>query len=200
MSGSRGPRAGLEPGPGWLRTTRVLRALWSFTVGCEGRCPRRLQRTRRSRAGQTGTRARIAGSIMSIVEDNRFHADRNPSAQPARGKPFGRAFSKSRVTSRCIMAARSAVYAWLGDCGAAQAPVIVALGGISAGRRVYSSDEPASAWWGDIVGPGSRLPAEQYRILSSISWVAAARPAARAVASRFRVSRATTRPSCCCGC
>jgi homoserine O-acetyltransferase len=50
--------------------------------------------------------------------------------------------------------------------GPAQAPVIAALGGISAGRRVYSTDDPASGWWHEVVGPGLALPAEQLRILS----------------------------------
>lgn len=50
--------------------------------------------------------------------------------------------------------------------GPAHAPVIAALGGISAGRRVYSSEDPASGWWQEVVGPGLALPAEQWRILS----------------------------------
>jgi homoserine O-acetyltransferase len=50
--------------------------------------------------------------------------------------------------------------------GPAQAPVIAALGGISAGRRVYSTEDPVSGWWHEVVGPGHALPAEQLRILS----------------------------------
>ncbi len=50
--------------------------------------------------------------------------------------------------------------------GPAQAPVIVALGGISAGRRVYSTDDPGSGWWHEVVGLGLALPAEHLRILS----------------------------------
>lgn len=50
--------------------------------------------------------------------------------------------------------------------GPAQGPVIAALGGISAGRRVYSTDEPASGWWQEIAGPGLALPADQFRLLS----------------------------------
>lgn len=50
--------------------------------------------------------------------------------------------------------------------GPPQAPVIAALGGISAGRRVYSTDDPALGWWHEVVGPGLALPAEQFRILS----------------------------------
>lgn len=44
------------------------------------------------------------------------------------------------------------------------APVIVALGGISAGRAV--TDTGASkGWWSDIIGPGRALDSNQYRIL-----------------------------------
>lgn len=52
--------------------------------------------------------------------------------------------------------------------GAAHAPVIVALGGISAHRRVFSvsAEEGESDWWADTVGPGRALPADQFRILS----------------------------------
>jgi homoserine O-acetyltransferase len=50
--------------------------------------------------------------------------------------------------------------------GPPQAPVIAALGGISAGRRVYSTEDPALGWWHEVVGPGLALPAEQFRILS----------------------------------
>jgi homoserine O-acetyltransferase len=50
--------------------------------------------------------------------------------------------------------------------GPSQAPVIAALGGISAGRRVYSTEDVASGWWHEVVGPGLALPAEQFRILS----------------------------------
>lgn len=50
--------------------------------------------------------------------------------------------------------------------GPSQAPVVVVLGGISAGRRVYSTDALTWGWWPEVVGPGLALPAEQYRILS----------------------------------
>lgn len=50
--------------------------------------------------------------------------------------------------------------------GPANAPVVAALGGISAHRRVYSTEDPATGWWNEIAGPGLALPVEQLRILS----------------------------------
>lgn len=52
--------------------------------------------------------------------------------------------------------------------GVASAPVVVALGGISAHRRVFgvSAEEGTSTWWADVVGPGRALPADRFRILS----------------------------------
>jgi homoserine O-acetyltransferase len=49
--------------------------------------------------------------------------------------------------------------------GPAQAPVVVALGGISAHRHVWSADDPHSGWWHEVVGPGLALPADRLRIL-----------------------------------
>jgi len=45
------------------------------------------------------------------------------------------------------------------------APVIVALGGISAHRRVFDADGLRRGWWSDLVGPGRAIDASQYRIL-----------------------------------
>ena len=50
--------------------------------------------------------------------------------------------------------------------GPAGAPVVVALGGISASRRVYLPDEPRGGWWHEIVGPGLALDTQRFRILS----------------------------------
>jgi homoserine O-acetyltransferase len=50
--------------------------------------------------------------------------------------------------------------------GPPAAPVVVALGGISAHRRVFGEDDPASGWWSQIVGPGRALPADRLRILA----------------------------------
>lgn len=52
--------------------------------------------------------------------------------------------------------------------GPSNAPVVLALGGISAHRHVFgvSAEEGKSAWWADVVGSGCALPADQFRILS----------------------------------
>lgn len=50
--------------------------------------------------------------------------------------------------------------------GPANAPVVCALGGISANRRVCSIEEPRQGWWSEIVGPGCALDANRHRILS----------------------------------
>jgi homoserine O-acetyltransferase/O-succinyltransferase len=50
--------------------------------------------------------------------------------------------------------------------GAANAPVIVALGGISASRRVWIPEEPRGGWWHEVVGPGLALDTARFRILS----------------------------------
>src|SRR4051812_738375 len=50
--------------------------------------------------------------------------------------------------------------------GAAGAPVVVALGGISASRRVWSPDEPRGGWWHEVVGHGLALDTHRFRVLS----------------------------------
>lgn len=50
--------------------------------------------------------------------------------------------------------------------GPSNAPIVVALGGISANRRVSSLDAPSGGWWREVAGPGLALPADQYRLLS----------------------------------
>ena len=50
--------------------------------------------------------------------------------------------------------------------GPANAPVVVALGGISASRRVWLPDEPRGGWWHEVVGPGLALDTQRFRILS----------------------------------
>lgn len=44
-------------------------------------------------------------------------------------------------------------------------PVVVALGGISAGRAVAEVSEDDKGWWSEIVGPGRALDASRLRIL-----------------------------------
>jgi homoserine O-acetyltransferase/O-succinyltransferase len=50
--------------------------------------------------------------------------------------------------------------------GPAAAPVVVALGGISASRRVWIPDEPRGGWWHEVVGPGFALDTNRFRVLS----------------------------------
>ena len=50
--------------------------------------------------------------------------------------------------------------------GPATAPVVCALGGISAHRRVCLADDPRQEWWSQIAGPDRPLDVNQFRILS----------------------------------
>ena len=50
--------------------------------------------------------------------------------------------------------------------GPANAPVVCALGGISANRRVFETEEPRQGWWSEVVGPGRALDANRFRVLS----------------------------------
>jgi homoserine O-acetyltransferase len=50
--------------------------------------------------------------------------------------------------------------------GPATGPVVVALGGISATRRVWLPEEPRGGWWHEVVGPGLALDTQRFRILS----------------------------------
>jgi homoserine O-acetyltransferase len=50
--------------------------------------------------------------------------------------------------------------------GPAGAPVVVALGGISASRRVWVPEEPRGGWWYEVVGPGLALDTQRFRVLS----------------------------------
>ncbi len=52
--------------------------------------------------------------------------------------------------------------AWRID-GIANAPVVLVLGGISAGRHVVESDRPG--WWKEMMGSGRALDTRQYRVL-----------------------------------
>jgi len=72
--------------------------------------------------------------------------------------------------------------------GPANAPVVCALGGISANRRVFDSEEPRKGWWSEVVGPGQALDADRFRVLSfdylggSAETTGPGRPALHAVA------------------
>jgi homoserine O-acetyltransferase len=50
--------------------------------------------------------------------------------------------------------------------GPSRAPVVCALGGISAHRRVCVTEEPRDSWWPQIAGPGRALDTRRLRILS----------------------------------
>lgn len=54
--------------------------------------------------------------------------------------------------------------AWRLD-GAAALPVVVAMGGISAHRRVYDRRDPRAGWWHELVGPGLALDTNRCRVL-----------------------------------
>lgn len=54
--------------------------------------------------------------------------------------------------------------------GSAGGPVVAALGGISAHRRVYDTADPRGGWWSTLVGPGLPLDANRFRILG-IDWL-----------------------------
>jgi len=49
--------------------------------------------------------------------------------------------------------------------GRPDAPVVAALGGISAHRRVFDVAQPRAGWWWEVVGPGGALDSEQVRVL-----------------------------------
>jgi homoserine O-acetyltransferase len=49
--------------------------------------------------------------------------------------------------------------------GAQGAPVVAVLGGISAGRNVYSLDAAAPGWWEEAIGPGRALDTDRFRVL-----------------------------------
>ncbi len=49
--------------------------------------------------------------------------------------------------------------------GAANAPVVAVLGGISAGRKVFAASSAEQGWWKEVVGSGAALDANRFRIL-----------------------------------
>jgi len=49
--------------------------------------------------------------------------------------------------------------------GAAGAPVVCALGGISANREVCLASDPRNGWWSEIVGAGGALDTDEYQVL-----------------------------------
>jgi homoserine O-acetyltransferase/O-succinyltransferase len=49
--------------------------------------------------------------------------------------------------------------------GADGAPVVVVLGGISAGRNVFKVRDGVAGWWDEIAGPGKALDTDRCRVL-----------------------------------
>ncbi len=51
--------------------------------------------------------------------------------------------------------------------GAAHAPVVLVLGGISAGRQVVAGEATGGpqGWWKEVMGPGRALDTQRYRVL-----------------------------------
>ena len=49
--------------------------------------------------------------------------------------------------------------------GRAGAPVVAALGGISAGREVFALRAGEPGWWDEIAGPGKALDTDRFRVL-----------------------------------
>jgi homoserine O-acetyltransferase len=51
--------------------------------------------------------------------------------------------------------------------GAAHAPVVLVLGGISAGRYVVATTDPLvpTGWWKNVMGPGGALDTHRYQVL-----------------------------------
>lgn len=49
--------------------------------------------------------------------------------------------------------------------GARQAPVVAVLGGISAGRDVFSLRPDVPGWWEEAIGPGRALDTDRFRVL-----------------------------------
>lgn len=69
--------------------------------------------------------------------------------------------------------------------GPANAPVVCALGGISANRRVFDPEEPRKGWWSEVVGPGQPLDADRFRVLSFDYLGGSAETTGPAVSSQF---------------
>ncbi len=90
----------------------------------------------------------------------------------------------------------SALIGWRLE-GAAGAPVVVALGGISAHRRVFDVGSPREGWWPELAGPGLALDSTRVRVLGIDYLGASGQSTGPRPASRFRVSRATIRPRRC---
>ncbi len=101
---------------------------------------------------------------------------------PARAAP-ARAPSPLPFTSQGLLgvarlplhgggALERAVVAWR-LVGPAGAPVVAALGGISAHRAACDLENPGRGWWRELVGPGRPLDTDRYAVLG-IDWLGGA--------------------------
>jgi homoserine acetyltransferase len=97
-------------------------------------------------------------SVQPIDRANR-HAGTVQEGVLALPQPFGLLHGGSLPDARL---------AWRLE-GEASRPVVVAMGGISAHRRVFDADQPRDGWWHEVVGPGLALASS-----ASITWEAAA--------------------------
>ncbi|MGH7736125.1 MAG: alpha/beta fold hydrolase, partial [Gemmatimonadales bacterium] len=59
--------------------------------------------------------------------------------------------------------------------GTEGAPVVIALGGISAGRNVTALPDGTPGWWDAFVGPGKPIDTTRYRVLC-VDWLDAPSP------------------------
>jgi homoserine acetyltransferase len=55
-------------------------------------------------------------------------------------------------------------------------PVVVAIGGISAHRRVFDAQQIKAGWWHEVVGPGRALDSSRCRVLGIDYLAAVANP------------------------
>jgi homoserine O-acetyltransferase len=76
--------------------------------------------------------------------------------------------------------------------GAAGAPVVAALGGISAHRRVFDADNPRQSWWPALVGPGLSLDTTRFRVLG-IDYLGGSSGSTGPCAGRTDISPITSR-------
>ncbi len=111
------------------------------------RVPARNARVRAAvsaRAARPPVASRAVAAGTSLAEEGQLEF---PALPPHRG---------GRLEPACI--------AWRLS-GAAGAPVVSGLGGISAHRRVYDTVDPSRGWWSALAGPGLPLDTIRFRVL-----------------------------------
>jgi homoserine O-acetyltransferase/O-succinyltransferase len=99
---------------------------------------KQLSRNDSAPVGPTVTQSQLREGILAVPGETRLH--------------FGGTLESVSIAWRLT--------------GPAGAPVVLALGGISATRRVWLPDEPRGGWWHEVVGPGLALDTQHFRILS----------------------------------